>query len=206
LKGGTNAYSTLAQDYAVTSASGTHLLRRHRSCAVVPAPATPSRALQCHPRRCGGTGRQDTATPAAVHPTASRQSHPRVNLRTMTQRRISTPPPSKPLLGGHRARHDAPSEAGFARTVVHSIALYAMPLHVAGTVRHTCKLPPPWPIKGGAVPWPQGGQRQIAFTRSFSAFSTISALASIKTSGTWRPSLLSHLACSPLCKHYGVTQ
>jgi hypothetical protein len=69
---------------------------------------------------------------------------------------ISTPPPSKPLLGGHRARHDAPPEARFARTVVHSVVLFDMPSHVARTVRHACKLPPPRPIKGGAVPWPQG--------------------------------------------------
>jgi hypothetical protein len=36
------------------------------------------------------------------------------------------------------------------------VALYAMPLHVDKTVRHACKLLPPWPIKGGAVPQPQG--------------------------------------------------
>jgi hypothetical protein len=63
--------------------------------------------------------------------------------------------PSKPLLGGHRACHDAPPEARFAVTVVHSVVLCAIPPHVARTVRHTCKLPPPWPIKGGAVPWLQ---------------------------------------------------
>jgi hypothetical protein len=85
-----------------------------------------------------------------------RQLHPRVSVRTTTEWGISTPPPSKPLLGGHRARHDAPPEARFARTVVHSVELFDMPSHVARTVRHACKLPPPRPIKGGAVPWPQG--------------------------------------------------
>jgi hypothetical protein len=63
-------------------------------------------------------------------------------------------------------------------------------------VRHTCKLLPPWPIKGGAVPQPQGGRR-IAITRTLSAFTTILALASINTSGTWRLGLLSRHACSP---------
>jgi hypothetical protein len=86
----------------------------------------------------------------------SRQPHPRVGVRTTTPRKTSTRPPSMPLLGGHRACHDALPEAKFTRTVVHSVVLCAIPLHVARTVRHACKLPPPWPIKGGAVPWPQG--------------------------------------------------
>jgi hypothetical protein len=98
-----------------------------------------------------------------VRPTASRQLHPRANVRTTTRRGISTPPLSKPLLGEYRAHHDAPSEARFARTAFHSVALSAMPSHVARIVRHACKLPPPWPIKGGAVPWPQ---RERALTHA----------------------------------------
>jgi hypothetical protein len=90
-----------------------------------------------------------------VHPTASCQPHPQVGVRTTTLRRTSTPLPSKPLLGGHRARHDAPPKARFARTAVHSVVLCAIPQHVARTVWHTCKLRPR-PIKGGAFPWPQG--------------------------------------------------
>jgi hypothetical protein len=81
-----------------------------------------------------------------------RLPHPRVSVWTTTPRKTSTPPPSKPLLGGHRACHDAPPEARFARTTVHSVALCAIPPHVTRIVRHACKLPPPWPIKGGAVP------------------------------------------------------
>jgi hypothetical protein len=49
-------------------------------------------------------------------------------------------------------RHDALPEAGFARTAVYSMALYTMPLHVGEIVWHACKLLPPCPIKGGAVP------------------------------------------------------
>jgi hypothetical protein len=63
-------------------------------------------------------------------------------------------------------------------------------------VRHACKLLPPSPIKGEAVPQPQRG-RQIAITPTLSAFSTILALASINISGTWRQDLLSRHACSP---------
>jgi hypothetical protein len=65
------------------------------------------------------------------------------------------------------------------------------------TVRHACKLLPPWPIKGRAVPQPQGTERRIAITRTLSALTTILTLASINTSGTWRPDLLSRHACSP---------
>jgi hypothetical protein len=127
-----------------------------RVSSVTISPVQPPRALQRHPRRCGGAGRQDAATPAAVPRTASRQLHPRVSARATTERKTSTPPPSKPLLDGYRARHDVPPEARFARTTIYSTTLYAIPSHVARTVRHACELPPPWPIKGGAVPWLQG--------------------------------------------------
>jgi hypothetical protein len=64
-------------------------------------------------------------------------------------------------------------------------------------VRHTCKLLSPWPIKGRAIPQPQGTRRWIVITHTLSTFTTILALASINTSGTWRPNLLSRHACSP---------
>jgi hypothetical protein len=74
-------------------------------------------------------------------------------------------------------------------------------------VRHACKLLPPWPIKGEVVPKPQGTRRRIAIARTLSAFTMILALASINTSGTWRPGLLSRHACSPpLYEHHGATQ
>jgi hypothetical protein len=65
-------------------------------------------------------------------------------------------------------------------------------------VRHTCKLLSPWPTKGRAIPQPQGRRRRrIAIACILPAFTTILALASINTSGTWRPGLLSRQACSP---------
>jgi hypothetical protein len=125
-------------------------------CVAIPAITTPSRALHRHPRRCGSARRRDIATPTAVPRTTSPQRHPRISMRAATERASPTPPLSKPLLDGYRARHDVPPEARFARTAVYSTAMYAMPPHIDKTVRHACKLPPPWPIKGGAVPWPQG--------------------------------------------------
>jgi hypothetical protein len=178
-KGGRTPVPRLPRTTPCRQTSRTRLLRHCRSCADIPAITTPSHALQRHTRRCGGTGRQDAATLAALHPTASRQLHPQVSVWTTTKREISTPPPSKPPQDGHRARHDAPPEARFARTVVHSVALSAMPSHVARTVRHACKLPPSWPIKGGAVQRPQGDDGS-KHTRTLTALSTILALAPIK--------------------------
>jgi hypothetical protein len=88
-----------------------------------PSSPTPSRALHRHLLHCGGMGRQDVATPAAVRPAASHQPHPRANVQTTTTWTTPTPPPSKPLLGGYRAHHDAPPGARFVRTVVYFVAL-----------------------------------------------------------------------------------
>jgi hypothetical protein len=116
-------------------------------------------------------------------------------MRATTERMTHTPPPSKSLLDGYRACHDDPPEARFTTTAVYSAALYATPPHIDKIVRHACKLPPPWPIKGGAVPWPQGDDEQHSVAH-FPPSPRYWHLASIKTSGTWRLLLLSHLACS----------
>jgi hypothetical protein len=158
---------------------------------------TPSRTLHHHPRRCGSTRRRDITAPIAVPRTASRQRHPRISMRAAIERETPTPPPSMPLLDGHRARHDVPPEARFARTAVYSTALNAIPPHVDKTVRHACKLPPPWPIKGRAAPWPQGDDREHSLAR-FLLHHDIGTRLIQKTSGTWRPGLLLLLlACSP---------
>jgi hypothetical protein len=61
-------------------------------------------------------------------------------------------------------------------------------------VRHACKSPSPWPIKGRRPPRRRG--RRTAITYTLFAFPTILALASITSLGTWWPWLLSRLACS----------
>jgi hypothetical protein len=74
-------------------------------------------------------------------------------------------------------------------------------------VWHACKSLSPWPIKGSVIPQPQGTRRRITITYTFSAFATILALASINTSGTWRPGLLSrHASSPPIYEHHGATQ
>jgi hypothetical protein len=168
-----------------------------------PSPSALPVPSQHHPGHCitisntvGGRG--DKMPPrqllCAQRPPVSRT--PEANVRTTTKREAPTPPPSKPFLDGYTTRHDVSPEARFARMAVYSTTLYAIPPHVAKTVWQDCKLPPPWPIKGGTIPQPQEGRRG-ACTRTLPAFTTILAFASINTSGTWRPDLLSHLACSP---------
>jgi hypothetical protein len=129
------------------------------------SPASPSalcdhpRRPRCHPGHCIAIPDVVEAYDDGTQPrqllyprTASRQQHPRVLMRAVAEQETATLPPSKPFLGAHRTRHDAPPEARFVRAAVYSATLYTMPLHVCEIVRHACKLSPPWPTKGGAVP------------------------------------------------------
>jgi hypothetical protein len=63
-------------------------------------------------------------------------------------------------------------------------------------VRHACKLLPPWPIKGGAAPQPRGhGTTNNNHSHALRLPHDIGTRLN-QTSGTWRPRLLSCLACS----------
>jgi hypothetical protein len=143
--------------------------------------------------------------PTAVSRTTSRQRHPRISTWADTERATPTPPPSKPLLDGYRACHDGPPEARFARTAVYSTALCAIPPHVARTVRHACKLPPPWPIKGGAVPRPQGGDREHALAH-FLPSPRYWHLPQVVPLGRGGHASSPVSLVAPLCKHYGAMQ
>jgi hypothetical protein len=104
---------------------------------------SPSLSILCgHPRPCCATPRTattaptllstrgwDAATPATAPRTERCQRPPRARLKT--PRSTTTPLPSKLLLFEHRMRHDAVTGERFARTAVNSIALYAMPPHIA---------------------------------------------------------------------------
>jgi hypothetical protein len=104
--------------------------------SVAISPVRPSPSPRRHPATASpyptlwNMRRQDTATPATVPRTASRRRHPRAGPRAAAGRAPSTPPPSKPLLYGHRTRHGVPIGARFARTTVYSMTLYAVPPHV----------------------------------------------------------------------------
>jgi hypothetical protein len=121
----------LSRDYA----------RSNRDARPAAAPS-PSLSTPCgRPCHCRTTPRTATTTPTllstrgrdAVTPTtAPRTDHcqrpPRA--RSKALRSTTTPLPSKPLLFGHKTRHDAAVGARFARTATNSTALFAIPLHV----------------------------------------------------------------------------
>jgi hypothetical protein len=99
-------------------------------------PVRPSPPLPHHARHCGDT-------PTLLGRTGTRHHHnghcatyglpstvPSNRPTTAAGQPTATPPPSKPLLYEHRTHHDASTGAGFARTVISSAALFAIPLHV----------------------------------------------------------------------------
>jgi hypothetical protein len=152
LKGMTHDYSAPARDDTVTSGqwerSPPSLLAlcdhpRHRDA--IPVPVSPYPMLWKH----AATGHRHASHCASYGLTSTTPSSPHAD-GPRTSNLYATP--SKPLLDAHRTRHDAPPEARFARITVYSMALYAIPPHVARTVWHACKLLPPWPIKGRAAP------------------------------------------------------
>jgi hypothetical protein len=152
LEGKTHDYSAPTRDDAVTSGqwersppSPLALCNHPHHSGAIPATASPYPTLWKH----AATGHRHASHCALYGLMSTSPSSPHA---TTLERATSTPPPSRPLRDTHRTRHDAPPEAGFARTTIYSMALYAMPPHVGKIVRHVRKLPPPWPIKGGAVP------------------------------------------------------
>jgi hypothetical protein len=145
LEGMTHNYSAPARYGAVTSGqwersppSPSALCDHPGHCTTMPDAVEHAATGHHHDSHCASYGLM-SAAPSNPHADGPRTS----NLYAA---------PSKPLLGTQRTHRDAPPEAGFARTTVYSMALYAMHLHVGEIVWHTCKLLPPWPIKGGAVP------------------------------------------------------
>jgi hypothetical protein len=138
----THDYSTPARDDVVMSGqwersppSPSALSDHPRHRDAIPTTALPYLTLWKH----AATGHRHAIHCALYGLMSMAPSNPHA---TALERATSTPPP----------RSRSWREAGFARTAVYSMALCAMPPHVARTVWNACKLPPPWPIKGGAAP------------------------------------------------------
>jgi hypothetical protein len=193
---GANAFSMTTQDCTVTSGQR--------------EPSSPSLSALCgHPRHCSTTSSTTTTSPTLLKRTGTGCRHAR---RCTLYGPPLTAPSSRPTGGGWTTNlYAATLEAAPVRTQDSPRCPNRSEIRQDGhqlrgtahhaftrrrTVRHACKLLSPWPIKGGAVSQPQDGRR-IAITGTLSAFTTILVLASISTSGTWRPDLLSRHACSP---------
>jgi hypothetical protein len=151
-----NAFSVTTQDYAVTSG------RRERS--------SPSLSALCgHPRRCSAM--PDTAT---TFPTLSKRTGTgRRHARHCTSYGTPLTAPSSWPTGGDRTANlyaatleaapiwaqDTPRRPNSSKIRQDGRQLRGTARHAftrRKTVRHACKLLSPWPIKGGAVPQPQG--------------------------------------------------
>jgi hypothetical protein len=153
--------------YAVTSVqrerftpSPLALCGHPRHCSITPDTVATSLTLLKRTRTGQHHARHCTLYDLPLIPPSSR---PGDGGRTPT----SAPLPSKSLQYGHWTRHDASTGARFAKTDVNSATLLAIPLQVGKIVRHTCKLPSPWPIKGGAIPKPwEAADRNDRHTRT----------------------------------------
>jgi hypothetical protein len=185
--------------------------RRDRSPPSPSALCDYPRHPKCHPGHCitipdtVEACSEGTPPRQLLYPrTASCQQHPRVLTQAVAEQEIATLPPSKSLLGVHRMRHDTPPEARFARTAIYSTTLYSMPLHVGEIVRHACKLPPPWPIKGGQTPshWDDGRRSLTRFPPSPRYWHLPQSVSVGPGGPTSSPASL----VAPLYEHHGATQ
>jgi hypothetical protein len=173
--------------------------------------SSPSLPALCgHPRPCSATPGTETTSPTLLERTGTGRRHA---CHCASYGPPLTAPSNRPAGGGQTTNlytttlESAPVRAQETPRRPNRSEIRQDGRQLCGTarhastrrriVRHACKLLPPWPIKGGAVPQPQGTGGRIAITRTLSAFTVILALASINTSGTWRPGLLSRQACSP---------
>jgi hypothetical protein len=184
-------------------------VRRVSSVTICPArPSPPSRR---HPGHCSAipdaVGARGDKTPPRPRlcPLRPPVSCTLESVWTTTEREAPMPPPSKPLLGAYMARRDAPPEARFARTAVYSATLYTIPSRVARIVRHACRLPPPWPIKGGqSLCRRRKNDRQHSPTRFLPSPRYWHSPQS-KPQGPGGSTSPASLVAA-LCKHHGATQ
>jgi hypothetical protein len=144
------------QGYAVTSG------RRERS--------SPSLSTLCgHPRHCSDTPGTVTTSSMLLECTGTGRRHDR---HCVAYGPPLTAPSNRPTGGGRTTNHyvatleavpgraqDAPRRLDWSRIHQDGCLLRGTARHASTRrkiVRHACKLLPPWPIKGGAVPQPQG--------------------------------------------------
>jgi hypothetical protein len=107
-----NVFPLLTQGHAVTPG------RRDRSSPSLSTLCDHPRHCRTRPdivatsRRCWGTRGQDVATTATVPRTGPMSTAPSNRPTRAANQPTATPPPSKPLLYGHKTRHDASTGVG----------------------------------------------------------------------------------------------
>jgi hypothetical protein len=154
------------QGYAVTSGrqkrsspSLSTLCGHPRHCSTTPSTMTRSSTLL----ECTGTGRRHDLHCAAYRPPVDGTLEPARGGGWTTNHYADT------LEAAPVRAQDAPRRPDWSRIRRDGRQLRGTARHASThrkIVRHACKLLPPWPIKGGAVPRPQGGEGQRSPTRS----------------------------------------
>jgi hypothetical protein len=153
---GANAFSMTTQDYAVTSSQ-----RERSSLSLL--------TLCGHPRHCSATAGTATTFPTLLERTGTGRRH--ANHYT-SYRSPLTAPSNRPVGGGRTASlyattlevapvraHDTPRRPNRSKILQDGRQLCGTTRHASTRRRivwHTCKLLSPWPIKGRAIPQPQG--------------------------------------------------
>jgi hypothetical protein len=153
-----NAFSVLMQDHAVTSGqrdrpspSLSTLCNHPRHCCTTPGTVTTSRC-------CWGTRGQDVATTATVSRTGLPSTTPSNRLTTTASQPTTTPllcnPRSRSCTSTGRTRLLNQGRIRQDGRQLHDTARHTATCREI--VRHACKSPSPWPIKGRAIPQSRG--------------------------------------------------
>jgi hypothetical protein len=133
--------------------------------------SSPSLSTLCdHPRHCSATPGTATTSPTLLKRTGTGRRHAR---HCTTYGLPLTPPSNLPAGGGRTANlyattlevapvrvQDSPRHPNWSKIRQDGRQLRGTAHHAFARkriVRHTCKLPLFWPIKGGAIPQPHGG-------------------------------------------------
>jgi hypothetical protein len=200
-------YFMTTQDYSVTSG------RRERS--------PPSLSTLCgHPRHCDATPGTMTTSAMLLKRTGTRRRHAR---HCTTYGFPLTPLSNRPAGGGRTANHyattldvtpiwarDLPRHPNMSKIRLGSRQLRDTARHAFARkriVRHACKLPSPWPIKGGAIPQPYGGEdRDERHSHAFRLSLRHWHLPQSIPLGPGGPASFPASLVTPLCKHHGATQ
>jgi hypothetical protein len=202
---GTNAFSMSTQDYTTTSGrqersspSLSALCGHPRHCNATPGTAATSPTLlrrtgtgHRHARHCASYGLPSTA-PSSQHAGSGRMS----NLHATTLE-------AAPVQAQDSPRRPNRSKIHWDGRQLRGTACHAFTRR--RIVRLACKLLSPWPIKGEAVPQPQGddGRRTLARFPPAHRYWHLPESVPLGPGGT-TSSPTSPVA--PLCRHYDATQ
>jgi hypothetical protein len=184
--------------------------------SVAVSPVRPSLPLQHH---CNATPGTAMTSPTLLRCTGTGRRHAR---HCASYGLPPTAPSSRPASGGRASNlyattleaapvraQDSPRRPNMSEIRRDSRQLRGTARHAftrRRIVRHACKLPSPWPIKGEAVPQPQGRgtRRRTAHSHAFRLHPRYWHLPQSVPLGPGGLASSPASLVAPLCKHYGA--